>query len=87
MLLDLVNQYQGKFKVAFSISGVALEQLEIFAPEVIDGLRELSKTGNVEFLAETYAHSLSSLFDPEEFRNQVTQHAERIGLLFDQNQR
>ena len=84
MLLDLVNQYKGKFKVAFSISGVALEQLEIFAPEVIDGFRELSKTGNVEFLAETYAHSLSSLFDPEEFRNQLTHHAERIGMLFDQ---
>jgi len=84
MLLDLVNQYKGTFKVAFSISGVALEQLEIFAPEVIDGFRELSKTGNVEFLAETYAHSLSSLFDPEEFRNQLTHHAERIGMLFDQ---
>lgn len=84
MLLDLINQYRGKFKVAFSISGVALEQMEIYAPEVIDGLRELSKSGDVEFLTETYAHSLSSLFDPEEFRNQVTNHAERIELLFGQ---
>ena len=82
MLLDLVNQYKGKFRVAFSISGVALEQLEIYAPEVIDGFRELGKTGNVEFLTETYAHSLSSLFDPEEFRNQVKHHAERIEVLF-----
>ena len=53
MLLDLINQYRGKFKVAFSISGVALEQMEIYAPEVIDGLRELSKRGDVEFLTET----------------------------------
>ena len=82
MLLDLVNQYKGKFKVAFSISGVALEQLEIFAPEVIDGFRDLANTGQVEFLTETYAHSLASLFDPEEFRNQVQQHAERIEMLF-----
>lgn len=84
MLLDLVNMYKGRFKVAFSVSGVALDQLEIYAPEVIDGLRELSKTGNVEFLAETYAHSLASLFDPEEFSAQVKQHAERIKLLFGQ---
>lgn len=84
MLLDLVNQYKGKFKVAFSISGVALEQLEVYAPEVIDGLRELAKTGNVEFLTETYAHSLASLYDPEEFRNQVKQHSERIEMFFEQ---
>ena len=84
MLLDLVNQYMGKFKVAFSISGVALEQMEIYAPEVIDGFRELSKTGHVEFLTETYAHSLSSLFDTTEFQNQVEHHSERINLLFGQ---
>ncbi len=84
MLLDLVNQNKGKFKVSFSISGVALEQMEIYAPEVIEGFRELSKTGNVEFLTETYAHSLSSLFDPTEFRQQVKHHSERINMLFDQ---
>ncbi|SEA12573.1 alpha-amylase [Porphyromonadaceae bacterium NLAE-zl-C104] len=84
MLLDLVNQYKGKFKVAFSISGVALEQLEVYAPEVIDGFRELTKTGSVEFLTETYAHSLASLYDPEEFRNQVRHHSERIEMLFGQ---
>ncbi|MDR0332641.1 MAG: glycoside hydrolase family 57 protein [Dysgonamonadaceae bacterium] len=82
MLLDLIKQYKGKFKVAFSVSGLALEQLEIYAPEVIDGLRELAKTGNVEFLAETYSHSLAALYDPIEFRNQVTLHADRIEMLF-----
>ncbi|HCM20637.1 MAG TPA: alpha-amylase, partial [Porphyromonadaceae bacterium] len=84
MLLDLIRQYKGKFKVAFSISGVALEQLEIYSPEVIDGLRELARTGNVEFLTETYAHSLASLADPEEFKQQVAMQAERIKMLFDQ---
>lgn len=84
MLFDLINQYKGRFKVAFSISGIALEQLEMYAPEVIDGLRQLANTGNVEFLAETYAHSLASLTDPVEFKNQVRQHAERIELLFNQ---
>ena len=84
MLLDLINEYKGKFKVAFSISGVALEQLEIYVPEVIDGFKELAKTGSVEFLAETYNHSLASLKDPEEFANQVKAHSDKIQLLFGQ---
>lgn len=84
MMLDLIKQYKGQFKVAFSISGVALDQMEIYTPEVIDGLKELSRTGNVEFLTETYAHSLSCMVDPLEFQNQIKQHAERIELLFGQ---
>ncbi|MDR1518139.1 MAG: glycoside hydrolase family 57 protein [Dysgonamonadaceae bacterium] len=84
MLLDLVNLYKGRFKVAFSISGVALDQMEVYMPEVIDGLRELSHTGNVEFLSETYGHSLSCHYDPVEFRNQVKMHADRIKSLFGQ---
>jgi alpha-amylase len=84
MLLDLIKEYQGKFKVTFSITGIALEQLEIYVPEVIDGFKELAKTGCVEFLAETYAHSLASLEDPDEFRNQVRRHSEKIQLLFGQ---
>lgn len=84
MFLDLINTYKGKFKFALSISGIALDQMEVYAPEVIDGLKELSRTGAVEFLAETYSHSLSSLIDPVEFRNQVQQQAQKIKLLFDQ---
>ncbi len=82
MLLDMIKEYNGKFKVAFSVSGVALEQLEIYVPEAIDGLKELAKTGCVEFLSETYGHSLSSLYDEEEFRVQVEEHAAKIELLF-----
>ncbi|HBU46166.1 MAG TPA: alpha-amylase, partial [Porphyromonadaceae bacterium] len=84
MLLDLINTYKGKFKFAISVSGVALDQMEVYAPEVIDGLKELSRTGAVEFLAETYSHSLSSLIDPVEFQSQVQQQTQKIKLLFDQ---
>jgi alpha-amylase len=84
MLLDLIKEYQGKFKVAFSISGVTLEQLEIYVPEAIDGFKELAKTGCVEFLAEPYNHSIASLKDPEEFQNQVRKHSGKIQLLFGQ---
>jgi Alpha-amylase/alpha-mannosidase len=84
MLLDLIKEYKGKFKVTFSISGVALEQLEIYVPEVIDGFKELAKTGCVEFLTETFDHSLASLRDPEEFSKQVKAHSDKIKLLFGQ---
>lgn len=84
MLLDLINASKGKFKFAISVSGVALDQMEFYAPEVIDGLKELSRTGAVEFLAETYSHSLSSLIDPVEFQNQVKLQAQKIKLLFNQ---
>ena len=84
MLLDLINSSNGEFKFAISVSGVALDQMEIHAPEVIEGLKQLSRTGAVEFLAETYSHSLSSTIDPIEFHNQVRSQAEKIKLLFDQ---
>ena len=81
-LLEMIKNANGKFKVAFSISGVALEQLEIYVPEFIDSMKELVKTGCVEILSETYAHSLASLSDPEEFKIQVKQHDEKIEQLF-----
>ena len=84
MLFDLINQYKGRFKVAFSISGTALEQLEVYAPEVINGLRQLAETGNVEFITETYAHSLASIYDPVDFKDQVKKHADKIEMLFGQ---
>ena len=62
-LLEMIKNANGKFKVAFSISGVALEQLEVCVPEFIDSMKELVKTDCVEFLSETYAHSLASLCD------------------------
>ncbi|MDR2950992.1 MAG: polysaccharide deacetylase family protein [Prevotella sp.] len=84
LMLDMIREYNGKFKVAFSISGVALDQMEIYAPEVIDGFKELADTGCVEFLAETQGHSLASLVDPEEFKKQVKEHSDKIESLFGQ---
>jgi alpha-amylase len=81
-MLEMIKNSDGKFKVAFSISGVALEQMEVYTPELIDGFKELLKTGCVEFLTETYAHSLSSLGDPNEFRTQVKMHTEKIESVF-----
>lgn len=81
-ILEMIKSSGGKFKVSYSISGTALEQMEIYAPEVIDSFKELAATGNVEFLSETYAHSLSSLGDPEEFKEQVKRHKDKIYALF-----
>jgi len=82
LILDLIEKTNGRFRVAFSITGTALEQFELYAPEVIDSFKALAKTGSVEFLSETYSHSLSSLQDPETFREQVRQHDARIFGLF-----
>jgi len=82
LLLDLIKSSKGKFKVAFSISGLSVELFEQFAPEVMASFTELAKTGNVEFVAETYSHSLASLFDPEEFVQQVQQHSNMMYELF-----
>ncbi len=79
---EMISQTGGNFKVAFSISGTALEQLEIYVPEVIEHLRNLAKTGCVEFLAETYAHSLASLYDEAELSRQVQMHVNKIKNLF-----
>ncbi|OFY41711.1 MAG: alpha-amylase [Bacteroidetes bacterium GWF2_40_14] len=82
LMLDLIRQHKGAFKIAYSISGSALDQFVRYSPEVIDSFKELAKTGCVEFLAETYSHSLSSLISPEEFKEQVIQHSNTIELLF-----
>ncbi|MDR1880319.1 MAG: glycoside hydrolase family 57 protein [Tannerellaceae bacterium] len=81
-ILDMIRQSGGRFKAAFSISGTALEQMEVYTPEVIDSFKELAATGNVEFLTETYAHSLASLGDHEEFKSQVKLHREKIYSMF-----
>ncbi len=83
-LLRMIEASKGKFKCALSITGTALEQFEQYVPEFIDLLKKLADTGCVEFLAETYAHSLSSLADPEEFASQVKLHDEKIKELFGQ---
>ncbi|MBX3379580.1 MAG: glycoside hydrolase family 57 protein [Phycisphaeraceae bacterium] len=84
LMLDLVQRHDGKFRIAYSISGAALDQLESFAPEVLDLFKELARTGCCEFLAETYHHSLAFNYSPSEFRDQVDLHTRKIQSLFGQ---
>ncbi len=78
LLLDHLKEYGSRFKVSFSISGTAIDQFEMYAPDVLQSFRDLAQTGHVEFLAETYGHSLAALRSREEFENQVRLHSEKI---------
>ncbi len=80
LLLDLIRKHDGKFKVSFSITGTLLEQLEKFSPEVLSTFDALARTGCVEFLSETYYHSLSFLYSRNEFIDQIDKHT---GLMED----
>ena len=82
MMLDLIKKYGKEFKITYSISGVAIEQFEKYAPQVLESFQALAKTGCVEFLAETYSHSLASMVSPTEFKKQVKQHAQLIEKYF-----
>ena len=82
LLLELIKKHGKKFSVSLSISGVALDQFEWYAPHVLDSFKALAKTGQVEFIAETYYHSLASLNNTSEFEKQVKKHSERIQKLF-----
>jgi len=82
LLLSAIDKSKGKLKVAFSISGSAMEQFDRYAPEVMESFRRLAETGCVEFLCETYNHSLSSLASAQEFENQVTRHKAAVEKAF-----
>jgi len=81
VISDLLEKYRD-FKIAFSISGIALEQFKLYAPEVLESFRNLAQHPNVEFLSETYAHSLASLVNKEEFISQVKEHDKAIKKYF-----
>lgn len=84
LLLQMINDSGKRFKCAFSISGTAIEQLQQYVPEFLDSMRKLVDTGCIEFLSETYDHSLASIADEEEFRRQVEKHDKLIYELFGQ---
>lgn len=84
LLLELIRRYHGKFRVSYSITGILLEQLERYAPDVLASFQDLAATGCVEFLAETYYHSLSFLFSKTEFIDQVKMHMEAVERYFGQ---
>ncbi|MGD8453186.1 MAG: glycoside hydrolase family 57 protein [Phycisphaerae bacterium] len=83
----LVERYGGRFRVSYSLTGNILEQLQLYAPEVLESFQRLAATGAVEFLAETYCHSLAFLYSRQEFTDQVALHHEMIRKLFGQTPR
>jgi alpha-amylase len=78
IMFNLIEKYKGKFKVSFSLSGMAINQFRLYAPEVLESFRKLAATGQVEFIAETNAHSLASLKSRSQFENQVETHQKMI---------
>jgi len=82
---DLIRRHRGKFRVAYSLTGVILEQLESRRPDVLKSFQKLAGTGCVEFLNETHDHSLCSLYSPREFEAQVRLHRKKIKELFGQD--
>jgi alpha-amylase len=87
LLARLITESNGAFKVAMSLSGTLIEQLETHACEALESFRSLVSTGGVELLGETYYHSLASLADPDEFRTQVALHGTLIESLFGERPR
>lgn len=81
-LHNMINENGKYFKVAFSLSGVGMEQLEMHAPQVLEKLQKLNETGCVEFLAEPYSHGLSSLVNEESFAADVKKQAAKIKEYF-----
>ncbi len=78
MMLRLIKETKGQFKIAYSLSGVFIEQLENHRWDVLESFKRLAETGKVEFLAETYYHSLASVYSKEDFKKQVESHQQRI---------
>jgi alpha-amylase len=87
LMLELIKQHEGRFRIAYSVTGVAIEQFQKYVPEVMDVFQQLNETGCVEFLSETYYHSLSFLYSREEFRAQVDKHRGLVKKLFGQEPR
>ncbi len=82
LLLKLIKENKGKFRCSFSITGIAIEQFRAYAPEVLESFRALAETGCVEFLAETYSHSLAALASKEDFTAQVKLHMAAVKKEF-----
>jgi len=85
LLLDLIKKHEGRFKVAFSVTRTAIEQFRAWSPQTLDSFKALADTGCVEFLGETYYHSLAFLYDTNEFLDQVALHRELMKTEFGQS--
>jgi alpha-amylase len=87
LILRLIDEHQGRFRVSYSITGVALEQFKRYSPETLASFQRLAKTGCVEFIGETYYHSLAALYDLDEFDAQIAKHRNLMRELFGQRPR
>lgn len=83
-MLELIERHNGKFRISYSISGTAIEQFEKYRPDILQSFIDLSNTGCVEFLSETFSHSLSFIYSKSEFKRQVEKHALVIKKYFNQ---
>ena len=84
LMLDLIRQHEGRFRISYSLTGTIIEQFRQLAPEVLDVFKELADTGCVEFISETYHHSLSFLYNRKEFITQTQMHSQLMEDLFGQ---
>jgi len=87
LMLELIKRHEGNFRIAYSITGTVIEQWKKFTPDVLDLFEQLANTGCVEFVAETYYHSLSFLYSQDEFRQQLDMHTNLIEQHFGQTPR
>jgi alpha-amylase len=84
IMLNLIKKYKGDFRIAFSITGILLDQFEKHRSDVLDGFKRIADTGCAELVNETYHHSLAFLFSIQEFKEQVMLHKKKIKALFGQ---
>jgi len=84
LFLDLINEYGSRIKISYSLSGTAIDQFEMYAPDVLESFKRLADTGCVEFLSETYSHSLSALKSESELKKQGALNKEKIKQHFNQ---
>ena len=87
VMLDLIRRHEGRFRISYSLTGAVLRQLQQWAPEVLESFRALARTGAVEFIAETYYHSLAFLYNRNEFIAQTNAHLDLMDDLFGQRPR
>ncbi len=81
---ELIDRHQGKFRISYSLTGTVIEQFKQWRPDVLDSFRALADTGCVEFIAETYYHSLAFLYNRDEFIRQTEAHRQLMMDLFGQ---
>ncbi len=87
LMLDLIRRHEGRFRISYSVTGTIIEQFRLWAPEVLETFCQLAETGCVEFIAETYYHSLSFLYSQAEFTRQTEIHCDLMEELFGQRPR